>query len=510
MANQTRVTPAMANRIEIWPVDRLVPYARNARTHSPEQVAQIAASIVEVGFNAPILVDSHAGIIAGHGRMLAARKLGLAEVPVVVLDHLSDTQRRAYILADNKLAENAGWDEKVLAAELADLERDGLDLKLAGFSDQELEVLLADSGDGAAPEDEEQIPDAPADPVTRPGDVWLIGCHRVVCGDCRDRSVVARLFDGGKANLVVTSPPYATQREYDPASGFKPIPPEKYVGWYRAVADAIAAILGPKGSYFLNIKPHADDGERSLYVMDLVLAHKRKWGWRFVDEFCWRKTDNGVPGGWNNRFKNAFEPVYHFCRQPKIKFHPEAVGHVSEDCFDYAQSNAKSRSGSGLLGCGARGPAAGKHTNADANGHFKGIARPSNVIECKAEGSQGSHSAPFPRALVEFFVLAFTDAGDIVFDPFLGSGTSIAAAHVHGRVGYGSELSPAYCDVALHRLANLIGEEPALAETGQAMAEVATARDVPLDQADDPHARDSRRTQHRGSAPANGRRSKAS
>ena len=145
MANQTRVTPAMANRIEIWPVDRLVPYARNARTHSPEQVAQIAASIVEFGFNAPILVDSHAGIIAGHGRMLAARKLGLAEVPVVVLDHLSDTQRRAYILADNKLAENAGWDEKVLAAELADLERDGLDLKVVGFSDQELEVLLADS-----------------------------------------------------------------------------------------------------------------------------------------------------------------------------------------------------------------------------------------------------------------------------------------------------------------------------------------------------------------------------
>lgn len=189
MANQTRVTPAMANRIEIWPVDRLVPYARNARTHSAEQVAQIAASIVEFGFNAPILVDSHAGIIAGHGRMLAARKLGLAEVPVVVLDHLSDTQRRAYILADNKLAENAGWDEKVLAAELADLERDGLDLKVVGFSDDELEVLLADSGDGPPPEDEEQIPEAPADPVTRPGDVWLIGSHRLICGDCRDRSV---------------------------------------------------------------------------------------------------------------------------------------------------------------------------------------------------------------------------------------------------------------------------------------------------------------------------------
>src|SRR6266496_2903947 len=127
------ITPAMARRIELWPTDRLVPYAKNARTHSPEQVAQIAASIAEFGFNAPILVDSNAGIIAGHGRLLAARKLGLAEVPVVVLDHLSETQRRAYVIADNKLALNAGWDEKVLAAELSDLEADGLDLGLIGF-----------------------------------------------------------------------------------------------------------------------------------------------------------------------------------------------------------------------------------------------------------------------------------------------------------------------------------------------------------------------------------------
>jgi DNA modification methylase len=402
------------------------------------------------------------------------------EVPVVVLDHLSDTQRRAYILADNKLAENAGWDEKILAAELADLERDGLDLKLVGFSDQELEALLEESGDGPAPEDEEQIPEAPAEPVTRSGDLWIVGRHRVICGDCRDRSVVARLLDGRKANLVVTSPPYATQREYDQASGFKPIPPDRYVSWYRAVADCIAAILATNGSYFLNIKPHAEDGERSLYVMDLVLAHRRKWGWRFVDEFCWRKTDNGVPGGWPNRLKNAWEPVYHFCRQPKIKFHPDAVGHVSEDCFDYNANNPKSRSGSGLLGCGPRGPAVGKHGAADENGHFKGIARPSNVIECKAEGGQGSHSAPFPRALVEFFVLAFSDADDVVFDPFLGSGTSIVAAHMHQRVGYGYEISPGYCDVALLRLANLTGEEPVLADTGQTMTEAAAERDVPF------------------------------
>ena len=246
MATQTRITPAMANRIEIWPVDRLVPYAKNARTHSPEQVAQIAASIIEFGFNAPVLVDSHSGIIAGHGRTLAARKLGLKEVPVVVLDHLSDTQRRAYILADNKLAENAGWDEKMLAAELADLEHDGLDLNLVGFSDRELEVLLAEDGEDPLAAEEEEIPEPPAEPVTRPGDMWLIGSHRLICGDCRDRYVLTRLFEAEKANatkanLVVTSPPYATQREYDSASGFKPVPPEKYVGWYRAVGTALRA-----------------------------------------------------------------------------------------------------------------------------------------------------------------------------------------------------------------------------------------------------------------------------
>src|SRR6266542_5758672 len=134
----TSIIPTLARRIEIWLLDRLVPYARNARTHSDAQVAQIAASIAEFGFNAPILVDSNAGIIAGHGRLLAARRLGLAEVPVVVLDHLSETQRRAYIIADNKLALNAGWDEKVLAQELRELEGEGLDLALVGFSDDEL------------------------------------------------------------------------------------------------------------------------------------------------------------------------------------------------------------------------------------------------------------------------------------------------------------------------------------------------------------------------------------
>ena len=506
------ITPTLARRIEIWPVGRLVPYAKNARTHSPEQVAQIAASIVEFGFNAPILVDSNAGIVAGHGRLLAAHKLGLDEVPVVVLDHLTETQRRAYIIADNKLALNAGWDEAVLAAELGELERDGLDLAVVGFSDEELHALLASDEEAAeAPtEADEDIPEPPAEPISRPGDIWTIGRHRLICGDCRDLAVIRTLLGDLTANVVVTSPPYATQREYDPSSGFKPVPPDEYVAWFRDIAAGIEAVLAPDGSYFLNIKEHAEDGERSLYVKDLVLAHKRQWGWRFVDEFCWRKTDNGVPGGWGNRFKNAWEPVFHFVRQPEIKFRPQAVGHVSEDCFDYSPNNPKSTSGSGLLGTGARGSAAGQSGADDNEGRFTGIARPSNVIEAKTESSQGSHSAPFPRALVEFFIKAFTDAEDVVFDPFLGSGTTMAAAEVLGRIGLGCEISPSYCDVILRRIANLTGEVPVLLASGQEIAAVAAERGVKLDQVDNPRARDARRIQHNGPAPFYGSRRKAS
>jgi site-specific DNA-methyltransferase (adenine-specific) len=299
-----------------------------------------------------------------------------------------------------------------------------------------------------------------------------------------------RLFGATKANVVVTSPPYASQRAYDESSGFKPVPPEEYVDWFRDVAANIQAILADDGSYFLNIKEHADGGERSLYVKDLVLAHKRQWGWRFVDEFCWRKTDDGVPGGWGNRFKNAWEPIFHFTREAKIKFHPRAVGHWSDDCFDYSPNNPKSTSGSGLLGTGPRGAAADGGKNQDAwqktrsnadnlEGRHGGIARPSNVIEVKTESSQGSHSAPFPRALVEFFLLAFSDADDVVFDPFMGSGTTIIAAEKHARAGYGTEISPAYCDVIVKRYHAFTGKTAVIDGDGRTYQEISDAR-VPV------------------------------
>lgn len=199
-----------AQRIELWPVERLKPYERNARTHSADQVAKIAASIAEFGFTNPILVDSADGIIAGHGRLAAAKELGMPDVPVIVLDHLSDAQRRAYILADNRLALDAGWDNEMLAQELAALQDDGFDLELTGFSDDELADLLEGvEAEELPPEgDPDETPEPPAQPVAVLGDVWLLGKHRLMCGDSTSMDAVEILMQGKKADMVFTDPPY--------------------------------------------------------------------------------------------------------------------------------------------------------------------------------------------------------------------------------------------------------------------------------------------------------------
>ena len=324
-------------------------------------------------------MDSNAGIIAGHGRLLAARKLGLAEVPVVVLDHLSETQRRAYIIADNKLALNAGWDETVLAAELRDLEDDGLDLALVGFSDDELEALLAGKTSRSRRRTSKRtVPEAPAQPVTRPGDVWSIGKHRLICGDCRDLAVVEQLFGRRARERGDHVAAVRDAARVRPVERLQAGPAGRVRGLVSGRGGRTSqSVLAPDGSYFLNIKEHADDGERSLYVKDLVIAHRRQWGWRFVDEFCWRKTDNGVPGGWNNRFKNAWEPVFHFCRQQQIKFRPKRVGHESEDCFDYSPEQPEVDSPGADCWAPARAAARPAKPGAtDADGRYAGVARP--------------------------------------------------------------------------------------------------------------------------------------
>jgi len=194
-------------KIETWPIERLIPYARNARLHSETQVAQIAASIAEFGFNNPVLAEPHGGIIAGHARMLAARKLGRAEIPVIVLGHLTENQQRAFVLADNKLALNAGWDSEMLRLELEALAEQNFDLELTGFDELELaEVLAQETPWGSF--DPDAIPELESEPVCRRGDIWTLGKHRILCGDGTCGEELARVLDGKQCHLVFTDPPY--------------------------------------------------------------------------------------------------------------------------------------------------------------------------------------------------------------------------------------------------------------------------------------------------------------
>ena len=195
-----------ADKVERWPLDRLIPYARNARTHSEEQVAQIAASIREFGFTNPVLIDEAGGIIAGHGRVLAARKLGIADVPVMAAIGWTEAQKRAYVIADNKLTENAGWDKELLRLEVADLAEMGFDLPLMGFSEAELASLAASANPGLT--DPDEVPDLPATPVSHPGDLWICGDHRVLCGDATVTSDIERVLGGELADMTFTDPPY--------------------------------------------------------------------------------------------------------------------------------------------------------------------------------------------------------------------------------------------------------------------------------------------------------------
>ena len=194
-------------------ITNLIPYASNSRTHSDDQVAQIAASIKEFGFNNPILLDGDKGIIAGHGRLLAARKLNLDKVPTIELEHLTENQRKAYVIADNKLALNAGWDMDLLALEMNGLDQEGFDLSLLGFDDNELATILAEETEGLT--DPDEVPDVPDDPVSKEGDVWILGRHRLMCGSSTVATDVEKLLDGIEPHLMVTDPPYGV--EYEPS-----------------------------------------------------------------------------------------------------------------------------------------------------------------------------------------------------------------------------------------------------------------------------------------------------
>jgi DNA modification methylase len=416
-------------------------------------VDAIARSLGAFGQRKPVVARRDGTVIAGNHTLLAARSLGWDQLAVVWVDD-DDTTAHAFALADNRTAELGDYDEAALLAMVAEVHDADADLlTAAGWSGDDLEALLGrlDTAPPAPDVDPDEVPDAPP-PCTQRGDVWMLGPHRLMCGDCRDADDVKTLLAGATVNLAFTSPPYAEQRAYDESSGFRPIPPDEYVEWFAAVAANVEAHLAADGSWFVNIRAHCDGGQRHLYTFDLVTAHVRQWRWMFVDDLCWRDTKNGVPGGWPNRFKDAWEPVYHFARQAQIAFNPLANGTATTQTFDYSPTHGRTATGSGLLG---------EHPDDKV-----GVARPSNVIEVASSSASG-HAAAFPVGLPQWFAKAYSDPGDNVYDPFLGSGSTLIAAHLEDRIGFGMELSAGYCDVACRRFQRLTGQLPVLESTGE-------------------------------------------
>lgn len=444
--------------MELMPLDKIQRAKNNPKRHD---IPAIMRSMALNGFGeAPMLDERTQRLVAGHGRLEALVGLRLAkkEPPKGVVEKgkdwlvpiqrgwasKNDAEAKAYLVASNRTTELGGWDDSELSEMLSDIAKDGAEtLAAAGYDGAELEKMLSD----ANPAEPDEAPTVPEKSWVKTGDMFQLGEHRLLCGDCRSDADVARLFGDKRANVAFTSPPYASQRKYDETSAFKPIRPDAFVAWFDAVSACVLGFLAEDGSWFVNIKEHCDDGQRSLYVKDLVVHHVRDLKWRLVDELCWRNTKNGVPGGWPNRFKNAWEPVFHFSRSMKIKFNPEAVSSTSDAVFDYSPSNNKSVSGSGLLG------------QDKESGFRSGLARPSNVLEIPAESSSGEHSAPFPVALPSFFIKAFSDLGDVIYDPFMGSGTTLIAAEMSGRIALGCEISPAYSQCIIERWEKFTGKK---------------------------------------------------
>jgi len=417
----------------------------NVRTHDSKNLEAIKASLARFGQQKPIVVDAKGIIVAGNGTMMAAKMLNWSSVEIV-RTKLEGAEAIAYAIADNRTAELAGWDEAALAQQLAALQIDDEELaNIAGFTNAEIEAMILAEKEIV----EDEVPEPPVDPITKTGDLWLLGDHRVLCGDSTKAEDVARLMNKHKINLAFTSPPYASQRKYDESSGFKPIPPDNFVNWFAPIAQNVKNNLQSDGSWFVNIKPACDDLSRLTYVFDLVLAHIRMWGWNFAEEFCWERS--GIPQQVVRRFKNQFEPIYQFTLGD-WKFNPESVRHPSKSvpkAFGKGAGDTNAAKRQGIVSA------------VDGNEICEGLAYPGNRIP-KFQSEALGHAAAFPVGLPSFFIQAFSDQSDVVYDPFLGSGSTLIAADQLNRKCYGMEISPAYCDVIVKRWETLTGKTATL------------------------------------------------
>lgn len=406
-----------AEKIEMRQLDKLIPYARNSRTHSDTQVAQIAASIKEWGWTTPILVDEEGTIIAGHGRTLAARKLGLVEVPVMVARGWSEAQKKAYVIADNQLAMNAGWDTELLSVELKELGELGFELDLIGFDDKALANFLNDETEGLT--DADEVPEAPADPVSVLGDVWVLGKHRIICGSSTEADTVSKLLGDVKPHLMVTDPPYGV--EYDPE-------------WRER-----AGLNGPaaaKGKVLNDDK--ADWREAwSLFPGDVAYVwHAGLYAGVVGDSLI--ATDFQLRSQiiWAKSVMVMSRGDYHWQHEP---------------CW-YAVRKGKA-------------------------GRYDGGRKQTTLWQIeKPRKSETGHGTQKPVECMKRPIENNSSPGQAIYEPFSGSGTTIIAGEMTGRSVYAVELNPAYVDVAVKRWQDFTGQKAILEGSGKTFDEIGGER----------------------------------
>lgn len=404
--------------------DDLLPYARNSRTHSDSQVAQIAASIREFGWTNPILVDQEGTIIAGHGRVMAARKLGETRVPVITLGHLTDAQKRAYVIADNQLALNAGWDADMLKVEIADLTAADFDLSLLGFDDKMLASLTADETEGLT--DEDAVPDVPVKPVSVLGDIWVLGKHRLMCGDSTSLSDADRLMKGVKADLVFTDPPYNVA--YEGRGEKNKLGPIKNDDMSDASFEQFCRDIFT--TYATNMKPMA-----CIYVChpDSQTGPKLAFEKTFAEQFkksstiIWVKQSAGM--GWQD-YRAQHEPILY----------------------------------------GWKDGGKGKH-------FFCGDRTKTTIWNIKRDSQQSYvHPTQKPVALPEEAINNSSKGEDVILDLFGGSGSTLIACEKTGRLARCMELDPKYVDVIVKRWQDFTGQQAVLESDGRTFADVAAQR----------------------------------
>ncbi|MCZ4128601.1 MULTISPECIES: site-specific DNA-methyltransferase [Pseudomonadota] len=395
----------LADKLEHWPIERLLPYIRNARTHSEAQIAQIAASIAEFGFTAPILAGSDGVIVAGHGRLAAARKLGLASVPVVVLEHLTPTQRRALVIADNKIAENAGWDEELLRLELAELQEADFDLALTGFdADELLEIMAGEETTAEGHTDEDAAPEVPVTPVSKPGDVWIMGKHRLLCGDSTDDASYDTLLGTERVAMIFQDPPY----NVDYANTAK----DKLRGTNRPILNDN---LGDGFQDFLlaAFKPALARCNGAVYVamssseLDTLQSAFRAAGGKWSTFIIWAKNTFTLG---RSDYQRQYEPILYGW--------PEG-----------------------------------------ATRHWCGDRDQGDVWHFNKPRVNDLHPTMKPVELVERAIRNSSRPGDVVLDPFGGSGTTLIAAEKSGRQARLIELDPKYVDVIVRRWQEYAGSQ---------------------------------------------------